>query len=54
MLIWSYPCPQDGWTPLHTATYWKQLDVVAALLDAGARVDATDRVSVHARLAAAV
>lgn len=23
----------DGWTPLHAAVYWKQMDVISYLLD---------------------
>jgi hypothetical protein len=48
------PAPQDGWSPLHSASQGGHLEVVEALLAKGAYVEAKTNVSiaraVHARI----
>lgn len=36
--------PQDGWTPLHFASYWGSHRVMKELLELGAKTDAQDKV----------
>ena len=38
---------EDGWTPLHAAIYWGQMDAAEQLVEHGANVDAvTNNVSI--------
>ena len=43
-ILYSLFDPQDGWTPLHFASYWGSHKVMKELLELGARTDAQDKV----------